>query len=43
MTVEPDEVRLQCVSTPAKGRGMTSSSNIPPACLIHSEEPYAAV
>eukprot|EP00268_Persea_americana_P069527 TRINITY_DN9890_c0_g1_i10.p1 TRINITY_DN9890_c0_g1~~TRINITY_DN9890_c0_g1_i10.p1 ORF type:complete len:804 (-),score=133.22 TRINITY_DN9890_c0_g1_i10:707-3118(-) len=41
--VEPDEVRLQCVSTPAKGRGMTSSSNIPPACLIHSEEPYAAI
>ncbi|KAF6172693.1 hypothetical protein GIB67_042016 [Kingdonia uniflora] len=37
------QIKLQCVSTPAKGRGMASLSDIPRATLIHTEEPYAAV
>lgn len=41
--VEPDGVKLQCVSTPTKGRGMVSLVNITPASLIHSEEPYTAI
>ncbi|KAF8397071.1 hypothetical protein HHK36_018709 [Tetracentron sinense] len=40
--VVPHQIKLQCVSTPTKGRGMTSLSDIPQASLIHSEEPYAA-
>ncbi|KAK4433451.1 Stress-induced-phosphoprotein 1 [Sesamum alatum] len=37
------QVELQCVSTPAKGRGMTSFTDIPLASLIHKEDPYAAI
>ncbi|XP_020097964.1 SET and MYND domain-containing protein 4-like [Ananas comosus] len=36
-------VVLQCVSTPAKGKGMASPKDIPPASLLHTEEPLAAV
>jgi hypothetical protein len=34
---------LECVSTPDKGRGMTSPNDISPASLIHVEDPLAAV
>ncbi|XP_057949384.1 uncharacterized protein LOC131144640 isoform X2 [Malania oleifera] len=37
------QIRLRCVTTPSKGRGMVSPCNIPPASLVHSEEPYAAI
>ncbi|KAJ0970229.1 hypothetical protein J5N97_023106 [Dioscorea zingiberensis] len=40
---EPLLAVLQCVSTPSKGRGMTSVDDIAPASLIHSEEPLAAI
>ncbi|PIA59746.1 hypothetical protein AQUCO_00400563v1 [Aquilegia coerulea] len=40
---EPHLMELQCVSTPAKGRGMSSVTDIPQASLILSEEPYAAI
>ncbi|KAF5188619.1 Kinesin-like protein kin-12e [Thalictrum thalictroides] len=40
---EPHLMELQCVSTPAKGRGMSSKTDIAQAFLILSEEPYAAV
>ncbi|XP_077223586.1 tetratricopeptide repeat (TPR)-like superfamily protein isoform X2 [Tasmannia lanceolata] len=43
MTVEPHQIKLQCISTSAKGRGMSSPNNIDPASLVHSEEPFAAV
>lgn len=43
MTDEPLQMELQCVSTPSKGRGMISLTNIPMASLIHKEDPYAAV
>ncbi|GAB4827733.1 hypothetical protein Ancab_034619 [Ancistrocladus abbreviatus] len=36
------QVKLQCVSTAVKGRGMISLDDIPPASLIHTEEAYAA-
>ncbi|XP_058075952.1 uncharacterized protein LOC131224678 isoform X7 [Magnolia sinica] len=41
--VELYHVRLQCVSTSDKGRGMTSLDNLPPASLVLCEEPYAAI
>ncbi|CAD5174787.1 unnamed protein product [Musa acuminata subsp. malaccensis] len=34
---------LQCVSSPHKGRGLTSAHDIPPASLVHHEEPLAAI
>ncbi|KAL0304001.1 UNVERIFIED_CONTAM: hypothetical protein Sradi_6268200 [Sesamum radiatum] len=37
------QVELQCVSTPTRGRGMTTSTDIPLASLIHKEDPYAAI
>lgn len=39
---EPVQVKLQCVTTPDKGRGITSQYDIPEGSLVHSEEPYAA-
>nr|KJB78626.1 hypothetical protein B456_013G010300 [Gossypium raimondii] len=39
----PSEIKLQCVKTPDKGRGMVSQFDIPQASLIHAEEPYAVV
>ncbi|KMT17392.1 hypothetical protein BVRB_2g038470 isoform A [Beta vulgaris subsp. vulgaris] len=35
--------KLQCVSTPTKGRGMSSLCDMPPASLLHKEEAYAAI
>ncbi|KAG6416010.1 hypothetical protein SASPL_123431 [Salvia splendens] len=43
MTDEPLQVELQCVSTPNKGRGMISLTNIPMASLIHKEDPHGAI
>lgn len=43
MAAEPSPAALLCVSTPSKGRGMTSVNDIPPGSLVHSEEPLAAV
>uniref|UniRef100_A0ACD5U611 Uncharacterized protein n=1 Tax=Avena sativa TaxID=4498 RepID=A0ACD5U611_AVESA len=40
---EPCKVVLECVSTPNKGRGMTSPNDISPASLIHVEDPLAAI
>lgn len=40
---ELPQAKLQCVSTPTKGRGMTSQFEIPPASLVHKEEPCAAI
>ncbi|KAD4585861.1 hypothetical protein E3N88_23462 [Mikania micrantha] len=36
-------IRLQCVKTEMKGRGMVSLTDIPQATLLHAEEPYAAI
>ncbi|TQD98591.1 hypothetical protein C1H46_015839 [Malus baccata] len=41
-----DELRqmeLQCVTTPEKGRGMTSTSDLPQASLVHTEDPFAMI
>ncbi|XP_074286472.1 uncharacterized protein LOC141611756 isoform X2 [Silene latifolia] len=40
---ELPQSKIQCVTTPTKGRGMASLSDIPPASLLHREEPYAAI
>lgn len=40
---ELHQIKLQCVSTPTKGRGMVSLTDIPQASLLHTEEPYAAI
>ncbi|KAK8651453.1 hypothetical protein V6N13_141054 [Hibiscus sabdariffa] len=39
----PQQIKLQCVETADKGRGMISQVDIPEASLIHTEEPYAVV
>ncbi|XP_022749266.1 uncharacterized protein LOC111298827 [Durio zibethinus] len=39
----PQQIKLHCVKTPDKGRGMASKFDIPQASLIHIEEPYAVV
>jgi len=43
LTAEQCDIKLQCVTTPLKGRGMVSPTDILPASLIHREEPLAAV
>ncbi|XP_059627848.1 uncharacterized protein LOC132270675 isoform X2 [Cornus florida] len=43
VTDEEHQIKLQCVSTPNKGRGMACLTDIPRASLIHVEEPYAAI
>lgn len=43
VTDESVQVQLQCVTTPDKGRGITSQYDIPEGSLVHSEEPYAVV
>ena len=43
MTDEPLQVELRCASTPNKGRGMISLTNIPMASLIYKEDPHGAV
>ncbi|KAG5148355.1 hypothetical protein AAZX31_06G133300 [Glycine max] len=40
---EMPHIKLQCVSTPDKGRGMVSSCVISPGSLVHVEEPYAMI
>ncbi|KAK9282913.1 hypothetical protein L1049_011138 [Liquidambar formosana] len=40
---EPCQIKLQCISTPTKGRGMVSLGDTPQASLVHTEEPYAAI
>lgn len=40
---EPRQIKLQCVFTATKGRGMASLGDIPQASLVHTEEPYAAI
>ncbi|ONK57048.1 uncharacterized protein A4U43_C10F16070 [Asparagus officinalis] len=39
--VEKCEIKLQCVTTTLKGRGMVAPIDIPPASLLHNEEPIA--
>ncbi|KAI8031024.1 hypothetical protein LOK49_LG01G01123 [Camellia lanceoleosa] len=43
VTDEPHQIKLQCVSSPTKGRGMVSLTDIPQSSLIHAEEPHAAI
>ncbi|XP_062154808.1 uncharacterized protein LOC133862909 isoform X1 [Alnus glutinosa] len=40
---EQHQIKLKCVTTANKGRGMVSPSDIPPASLVHTEEPYAMI
>ncbi|CAL4934275.1 unnamed protein product [Urochloa decumbens] len=40
---QPHKVIIESVSTPDKGRGMASTDDIPPASLIHVEDPLAAI
>ncbi|XP_047944931.1 SET and MYND domain-containing protein 4 isoform X1 [Salvia hispanica] len=40
---EPLQVELRCASTPNKGRGMISLTNIPMASLIYKEDPHGAI
>lgn len=40
---DESQINVQCVSTPTKGRGMVTLTDIPQASLLHSEEPYATV
>ncbi|XP_054788195.1 uncharacterized protein LOC129294093 isoform X3 [Prosopis cineraria] len=40
---EMPQIKLQLVTTLDKGRGMISSCDIPPASLVHREEPYAMI
>ncbi|XP_027104081.1 uncharacterized protein [Coffea arabica] len=40
---EPCQIKLQCVSTTTKGRGLTTLADIPEASLVHEEDPYAAI
>ncbi|XP_026656321.1 uncharacterized protein LOC103724370 isoform X2 [Phoenix dactylifera] len=42
-SAESYHIALQCVFIPSKGRGMTSADDIPPASLLHTEEPLAAI
>lgn len=37
------EVKLRCVSTKEKGRGMVSESDIEQASVIHVEQPFSVV
>ncbi|XP_062092271.1 uncharacterized protein LOC133798096 isoform X2 [Humulus lupulus] len=40
---ELHQIKLQCANSPDKGRGMASTSDIPQASLVHTEEPFAIV
>ncbi|PON71106.1 N-terminal acetyltransferase A, auxiliary subunit [Parasponia andersonii] len=40
---EPHQIKLQCVNTSDKARGMASTSDISPASLVHNEEPFAII
>lgn len=43
MTDEPDQVKLQCLVTTTKGRGMFCVDDVSEASLVHKEDPYAAI
>ncbi|WMV19996.1 hypothetical protein MTR67_013381 [Solanum verrucosum] len=43
VTDEPDQVKLQCLLTTTKGRGMFCVDDVSEASLVHKEDPYAAV
>ncbi|XP_057482812.1 uncharacterized protein LOC130769627 isoform X1 [Actinidia eriantha] len=43
VTDESLQIKLHCVSTPTKGRGMASLTDISQASVVHIEEPYAAI
>ncbi|KAJ7959490.1 SET and MYND domain-containing protein 4 [Quillaja saponaria] len=40
---EQPQIKLRCVTTQDKGRGMASSCDISPASLVHIEEPFAVI
>ncbi|XP_050219909.1 uncharacterized protein LOC126670260 isoform X2 [Mercurialis annua] len=40
---DPHQIKILRVTTPDKGRGMASESDIPQASLVHSEKPYALI
>ncbi|KAF8672483.1 hypothetical protein HU200_049697 [Digitaria exilis] len=40
---QPQKIIIESISTPNKGRGMTSTDDIPPASLVHVEDPMAAI
>ncbi|XP_038694879.1 SET and MYND domain-containing protein 4 isoform X2 [Tripterygium wilfordii] len=40
---EACQMKIKCVTTPDKGRGMVSDCEIPQAFLVHKEEPYAMI
>ncbi|XP_025793592.1 SET and MYND domain-containing protein 4 isoform X3 [Panicum hallii] len=40
---QPQKVIIDSISTPNKGRGMASINDIPPASLIHVEDPLAVI
>ncbi|XP_059300553.1 uncharacterized protein LOC132052863 isoform X1 [Lycium ferocissimum] len=40
---EPDQVKLQCLLTTTKGRGMFCVEDVSEASLVHKEDPYAAI
>ncbi|XP_035822250.1 uncharacterized protein [Zea mays] len=40
---QPHKIVIESISTPNKGRGMISTDDIPPASLIHVEDPLAAI
>ncbi|XP_010538898.1 PREDICTED: SET and MYND domain-containing protein 4 isoform X2 [Tarenaya hassleriana] len=39
----PSEIKLRCVSTEEKGRGMVSECDIQQSTVVHVEEPYSVV
>ncbi|KAL6906538.1 hypothetical protein ACP4OV_004139 [Aristida adscensionis] len=43
LTGQPHMVFLECILTSSKGRGMAATNDIPPASLIHVEDPLAAI
>ncbi|PRQ59689.1 putative chromatin remodeling SET family [Rosa chinensis] len=43
MLDEPHQMKLQCVTTPEKGKGLASTVDIPQASLVHTEDPFATI
>ncbi|KAL6131750.1 hypothetical protein ACLB2K_070123 [Fragaria x ananassa] len=40
---EPQQMKLQCVTTPEKGKGLASMVDILQASLVHTEDPFATI
>lgn len=40
---EQHQIKLKCLTTKDKGRGMVTPSDMPPTSLVHAEEPYATI